>query len=93
MPSLFLSSLISPHLSLSFFQGKHAKCKQYVGHSAHVTNVRFTYDDSLLISTGGGDTSVMVWSNQGQPNISGLEDGEDTDVDSEDEGEAVATPL
>ena len=32
---------------------KHAKCKKYVGHSSHVTSVRFTADDTKLISAGG----------------------------------------
>ena len=35
--------------------------KKYVGHSANVTNVKFTYDDQYLISTGGADTCVFVW--------------------------------
>ena len=34
------------------FQAEH---KTFVGHSAHVTNVRFTYDDRYLISAGGED--------------------------------------
>jgi len=29
---------------------------KYVGHSAHVTNVEFTFDDKRLISTGGDDS-------------------------------------
>ncbi|KAK3750709.1 hypothetical protein QZH41_017263, partial [Actinostola sp. cb2023] len=29
--------------------------KKYVGHSAHVTNVRFSWDDRYLISAGGDD--------------------------------------
>ncbi|XP_050988788.1 echinoderm microtubule-associated protein-like 1 isoform X6 [Labeo rohita] len=33
----------------------------YGGHSSHVTNVNFLYDDSHLISTGGKDMSVMQW--------------------------------
>ncbi|XP_078452761.1 echinoderm microtubule-associated protein-like 2 isoform X2 [Lampetra planeri] len=33
----------------------------YGGHSSHVTNVLFTRDDSLLLSTGGKDCSVMQW--------------------------------
>ena len=34
------------------FQASH---KTFVGHSAHVTCVRFTYDDRFLISAGGDD--------------------------------------
>ncbi|KAJ8291121.1 hypothetical protein GJAV_G00021630 [Gymnothorax javanicus] len=33
----------------------------YSGHSSHVTNVNFLFDDSFLISTGGKDTSIMQW--------------------------------
>ena len=32
-----------------------APFKRYVGHSSHVTNVRFTCDDRFLISVGGDD--------------------------------------
>eukprot|EP00947_MAST-08B_sp_MAST-8B-sp1_P004425 g4425.t1 len=31
------------------------------GHCSHVTNVRFSVDDSLLLSTGGNDRCVMQW--------------------------------
>lgn len=41
---------------------KHAKCKKYKGHAAHVTNVRFNHDDTQLLSTGGGDSSILFWS-------------------------------
>ncbi|KAM7408259.1 hypothetical protein PAMA_002117 [Pampus argenteus] len=34
---------------------KFAKHKRYLGHSAHVTNIRFSHDDKYLISTGGDD--------------------------------------
>ncbi|KAM6956797.1 echinoderm microtubule-associated protein-like 6 [Aplochiton taeniatus] len=40
---------------------KFAKHKRYFGHSAHVTNIRFSFDDKYVISTGGDDCSVFVW--------------------------------
>ncbi|XP_034943375.1 echinoderm microtubule-associated protein-like 2 isoform X2 [Chelonus insularis] len=33
----------------------------YGGHSSHVTNVAFLQDDTRLVSSGGGDTSVLQW--------------------------------
>ncbi|XP_021322904.2 echinoderm microtubule-associated protein-like 1 isoform X3 [Danio rerio] len=33
----------------------------YSGHSSHVTNVNFLFDDSHLVSTGGKDMSIMQW--------------------------------
>ncbi|KAM9786581.1 echinoderm microtubule-associated protein-like 1 isoform X9 [Syngnathus typhle] len=33
----------------------------YGGHSSHVTNVTFLYNDNCLVSTGGKDMSVMQW--------------------------------
>ncbi|KAJ7304187.1 hypothetical protein JRQ81_011719 [Phrynocephalus forsythii] len=33
----------------------------YSGHSSHVTNTAFLHDDSLLLSTGGTDTSILQW--------------------------------
>ncbi|XP_053575930.1 echinoderm microtubule-associated protein-like 3 isoform X2 [Bombina bombina] len=33
----------------------------YSGHGSHVTNVRFTHDDSHLISLGGKDASIFQW--------------------------------
>ncbi|XP_070622263.1 echinoderm microtubule-associated protein-like 3 isoform X1 [Erythrolamprus reginae] len=33
----------------------------YTGHGSHVTNVRFTHNDSHLISMGGKDTSIFQW--------------------------------
>uniref|UniRef100_A0A674J7B4 EMAP like 3 n=1 Tax=Terrapene triunguis TaxID=2587831 RepID=A0A674J7B4_9SAUR len=33
----------------------------YGGHGSHVTNVRFTNDDSHLVSLGGKDTSIFQW--------------------------------
>ncbi len=33
-----------------------------VGHGSHVSNVRFSFDDSKLVSVGGDDNATMVWS-------------------------------
>ena len=63
---------------------KHAKCKKYVGHSAHVTNVRWTKGDNFLVTTGGGDTSVMIWSHRGM--VASTGDSEDSDSEVEEDG-------
>ena len=65
-------------------QGKGCKFKKYVGHSAHVTNVRWSAGDRVLVSIGGGDTATMVWSTGAKP-YSG--DSENSDTDEEEEGE------
>lgn len=38
-----------------------AAFNEYKGHSSHVTKVKFTANDTLVVSTGGGDKTVMVW--------------------------------
>ena len=40
---------------------KGAKFRKYVGHSSHVTNVRFTKDKTRLISIGGADHAIFQW--------------------------------
>lgn len=42
-------------LIITYFDPLQAKHKRYFGHSAHVTNIRFSYDDKYVISTGGDD--------------------------------------
>jgi microtubule-associated protein-like 6 len=32
-----------------------------VGHSSHVTNIRFTKDQTRLISIGGADHAIFQW--------------------------------
>jgi microtubule-associated protein-like 6 len=34
-------------------------CKQFYGHSSHVTRVRFTQD--YMISLGGNDRTIIIW--------------------------------
>jgi hypothetical protein len=41
------------------FHGKFAKHKHHVGHSAHVTNIRWSTDNKLLVSAGGADTAAL----------------------------------
>ncbi|CAF3456731.1 unnamed protein product [Rotaria socialis] len=45
-------------------KGKFAKFKRYTGHSAHVTRVRWAFDDSYLISIGGRDVATLVWKHE-----------------------------
>nr|CDS29739.1 echinoderm microtubule associated protein1 [Hymenolepis microstoma] len=35
--------------------------RSYRGHSSHVTNVSFLFDDSRIISAGGADTAILQW--------------------------------
>lgn len=68
-------------------QGKYAKFKRYVAHSTHVTTVRWTHDDSLLVTVGGADTSLMIWSHdpEGSREVRQC-DSEESDIESEDDG-------
>jgi len=51
-------------VSLFRYPASQKSIKRFVGHSSHVTNVRFTRDDSYLISTGGNDLGVFQWKHQ-----------------------------
>lgn len=52
---MFISTGMFTHVSPG------AKFRKYVGHSAHVTNVRFSNDFHRVISVGGGDHAVFQW--------------------------------
>lgn len=68
-------------------QGKYAKFKRYVAHSTHVTNVRWTHDDSLLVTVGGGDTCLMIWAHEPEGHREFKPcDSEESDIESEDDG-------
>lgn len=66
-----------------------AKFKKYMGHSAHVTNVRFSHDQRHLISVGGADHAVFQWDflsgeeREGQAGVPGS-DSEESDSDISD---------
>lgn len=49
-----------------------------------MTNVRWTANDSHLVSVGGGDTAVMLWQHLGVGETKG--DSDDSGTDSEEEG-------
>jgi hypothetical protein len=40
---------------------KGALCEAGVGHSSHVTNVRFSRDNAALLSVGGNDRTLIQW--------------------------------
>ncbi|MEQ2188791.1 Echinoderm microtubule-associated protein-like 5 [Goodea atripinnis] len=40
---------------------KGAKFKKYLGHSAHITNARWSHDYQWVITIGGADHSVFQW--------------------------------
>jgi len=40
---------------------KEPVCKEYGGHSSHVTNVRFSKDGKFLYSAGGLDAGIFQW--------------------------------
>ena len=68
-------------------QGQHARFKKYVGHSAHVTNVRWLYNGSVLLTVGGADTAMMIWTREFVgTQESKLVDSEESDTDAEEDG-------
>lgn len=68
-------------------QGQHAKFKKYVGHSTQVTNVRWLHNDSVLLTVGGADTALMIWTREFLGiQESKLVDSEESDTDAEEDG-------
>lgn len=61
-------------------------CKSFLGHSSHVTKVKFSVDDHFVVSTGGNDKCVFVWqtdmAQDSEPEASG-EDFKDNEITKE----------
>lgn len=58
-----------------------------MAHSAHVTNVRWTHDDSLLVTVGGADSCLMIWAHEAEGHREYKQcDSEESDMESEDDG-------
>jgi WD40 repeat protein/Ca2+-binding EF-hand superfamily protein len=62
-----------------------AACQQFIGHSSHVTNIKFTRNGDYVISTGGNDKSIIQWKVE-----SGDNEEPDFDSDEVDESELIA---
>jgi len=41
----------------------------FSGHSSHVTNVQFLYDDSRVLTSGGKDSAVLQWQVVDSPTV------------------------
>lgn len=63
-----------------------ARCRRYGGHSAHVTNVKFTAGGGKLMTTGGADRALFQWRLVDGDVIDDVERGDGGGGDSVSEG-------
>lgn len=64
-----------------------AKFKEYFGHSSHLTEVKFTVGDNYLVTVGGNDKTVIVWSTDFGKDTKDDDDEEDPEIYQDDDGE------
>jgi WD40 repeat protein/Ca2+-binding EF-hand superfamily protein len=67
---------------------KGSRYREYRGHSAHVTNVRFSNSDSHVLTVGGSDRCVFQWKVDGDANAES--DAEAVDADDEEGANDIA---
>uniref|UniRef100_A0AAX7TW25 EMAP like 6 n=1 Tax=Astatotilapia calliptera TaxID=8154 RepID=A0AAX7TW25_ASTCA len=63
---------------------KGAKFKKYIGHSAHVTNVRWSHDLQWVLTTGGADHALFQWRFLPESVMNGDSNSEESDSDVSD---------
>ena len=81
---------------------KGAKFRKYVGHSSHVTNVRFNKDKTRVLSIGGADHAIFQWRFMTEEGVdakeysdknSGYQDSNSEDSDSDLSGKEVDSDI
>lgn len=56
-----------------------------MGHSSHVTKVKFSSGDKYVISTGGNDKTVIIWETDFGANSNKLDEEDKVQYDDDDD--------